>query len=267
MPSFRSALSLVLHLTSVFGYNYGSLNQDAEPYVVAMFGNESTGPDGMLFAVFRAIDREFADGNERLGPWWYISQAIDFPDQHVPMLPSISQTSLAINDSACRSQTAACPLPLPNMLTLSGAYQVSDGPETQSDLRDASTWDADYAALLNLSGSGRNTRDRMTLHRDSYNNERWLCKFSLRLQESIACRSRKLTRPVLPERRSRPRRMGCRERYCQQRSTDTIPGLQPRRSPFTIIRPAHRLRRAQRYWKSRLGGLRHFPLLDRPNRL
>jgi hypothetical protein len=171
MPSFLSALILALHLTSVFGYDYGSLNQDAEPYVVAMFGNESTGPDGMLFAVFRAIGREFADGNERLGPWWYISQAIDFPDQHVPMLPSISQTSLAINDSACRSQTAACPLPLPNMLTLSGAYQVSDGPETQSGLRDASTWDADYAALLNLSGSGRNIRDRMTLHRDSYNND------------------------------------------------------------------------------------------------
>jgi hypothetical protein len=87
------------------------------------------------------------------------------------MLPSISQTSLAINDSACRSQTAACPLPLPKMLTLSGAYQVSDGPKTQSDLRDASTWDKDYAALLNLSGSGRNFRDRMTLHRDSYNDD------------------------------------------------------------------------------------------------
>lgn len=87
------------------------------------------------------------------------------------MLPSISQTSLAINDSACRSQAAACPLPLPNMLTLSGAYQVSEGPQTQSDLRDASTWDEDYATLLNLSGSGRDVRDRMTLHRDSYNDD------------------------------------------------------------------------------------------------
>jgi hypothetical protein len=87
------------------------------------------------------------------------------------MLPSISQTSLAINDSACRSQAAACPLPLPNMLTLSGAYQVTGGPETQSDLRDASTWDGDYAALLNLSGSGRSISNRMTLHRNSYNND------------------------------------------------------------------------------------------------
>jgi hypothetical protein len=57
------------------------------------------------------------------------------------------------------------------MLTLSGAYQVSEGPQTQSDLRDASTWDEDYATLLNLSGSGRDVRDRMTLHRDSYNDD------------------------------------------------------------------------------------------------
>lgn len=57
------------------------------------------------------------------------------------------------------------------MLTLSGAYQVSNGPLTQSGLRDASTWDKDYAALLDLGGSGRNFRDRMTLHRDSYNDD------------------------------------------------------------------------------------------------
>jgi hypothetical protein len=50
MLSLRSALILALHLPVVFGYNYGSLNQDAEPYVVAMFGNESIGPDGMLFS-------------------------------------------------------------------------------------------------------------------------------------------------------------------------------------------------------------------------
>jgi hypothetical protein len=169
MPSFRSTLILALHLTAVFGYDYGSLNHDAEPYVVAMFSNESIGPDGMLFS--EASVTTSLTKFDQLGPWWYISQAVDFPDQHLPMLPSISQTSLAINDSACRSQTAACPLPLPSMLTLSGAYQVSDGPQTQSDLRDASTWDGDYAALLNLSGSGRNIRNRMTLHRDSYSSD------------------------------------------------------------------------------------------------
>ena len=48
MSSFRSALILALHLPVVLGYDYGKLNHDAQPYVVAMFGNESTGPDGML---------------------------------------------------------------------------------------------------------------------------------------------------------------------------------------------------------------------------
>jgi hypothetical protein len=50
MPSFRSALVLALHLPAVLGYDYGKLNHDAEPYVVAMFANESMGPDGMLFS-------------------------------------------------------------------------------------------------------------------------------------------------------------------------------------------------------------------------
>ena len=107
------------------------------------------------YTALQAIGHEFADENERLGPWWYISQAVDFPDQLLPMLPSISDTSLAVNDSACRSQTAACPLPLPKMLTLSGGYEVTNGPLTQSGLREASKWDKDYTALLNLSGSGR----------------------------------------------------------------------------------------------------------------
>jgi hypothetical protein len=161
------------------------------------------------------------------------------------MLPSISDTSLAVNDSACRSQTAACPLPLPKMFTLSGGYVYTDGPLTQSGLRDASTWDNDYAALLNLDGSGRQMINRMTLHRDSYNNDpvfldgltlgvsadytveysedagytmnAGFVSDSPRLQESIVSQSTKLTRSVLPERRSRPRGVGRCERNCQQR--------------------------------------------------
>lgn len=83
------------------------------------------------------------------------------------MLPSIAQTSLAVNDSACRSQQASCPLPLPNMWTTTGAYQVTNGPSTQSNLIDAATWDQDYASLLDMKGSGRHYLDRMTLHRNS----------------------------------------------------------------------------------------------------
>lgn len=83
------------------------------------------------------------------------------------MLPSLAQISLTVNESACQSQQASCPLPLPNMWTISGAYQVDKGPETQSNLIDAATWDQDYAALLDMSGSGRHFKDRMTLHRNS----------------------------------------------------------------------------------------------------
>jgi len=53
------------------------------------------------------------------------------------------------------------------MWTTSGAYQVTNGTETQSNLMDAATWDQDYAALLDMSGSGRQYKDRMTLHRNS----------------------------------------------------------------------------------------------------
>lgn len=105
--------------------------------------------------------------NSSKHPWWHIAQAIDYPDQYVSMLPSISQSSLTVNASACQSQSAACPLPLPDMWTISGAYQVTNGPLTQSGLQDGAAWDRDYAALLNLQGSGRHYLDRMTLHRNS----------------------------------------------------------------------------------------------------
>lgn len=86
------------------------------------------------------------------------------------MLPSIAQTSLTVNESACRSQQASCPLPLPNMWTISGAYQVDKGPETQSNLIDAAAWDQDYAALLEHGRFGK------TLQRsDDFTSEWRLC--------------------------------------------------------------------------------------------
>lgn len=48
MWSSRShVLALALHFTTVVCYDYGSINQDAEPYVIAMVNNASVGPDGM----------------------------------------------------------------------------------------------------------------------------------------------------------------------------------------------------------------------------
>ena len=52
------------------------------------------------------------------------------------------------------------------MLTVGGAWASSEGYVTESDLLDASSWDADYAALLGLEGVGRQIMERMTLFRD-----------------------------------------------------------------------------------------------------
>jgi hypothetical protein len=47
MWSTRShVLSLIIHSTAVLGYNYGTVNSDADPYVIAMVNNASVGPDG-----------------------------------------------------------------------------------------------------------------------------------------------------------------------------------------------------------------------------
>ncbi|KAK6414479.1 hypothetical protein LTR95_017724 [Oleoguttula sp. CCFEE 5521] len=82
------------------------------------------------------------------------------------MMPSVSEFSLAINSSACRDQTA-CPLPVPDLWTTTGAYQVSDGPERESAPFAPSTWDSDYASLLNLSGDAGFFTTRLTLHADA----------------------------------------------------------------------------------------------------
>jgi hypothetical protein len=86
------------------------------------------------------------------------------------MVPSISQSSLAVNESACSSQQASCPLPLLDMWTLGKAdgYKFENGTVMQSDpVYDAAEWDKDYAELLDMKGSGRRYNNRMTLHRNS----------------------------------------------------------------------------------------------------
>jgi hypothetical protein len=46
-PTRSYVLGLVIHSTAVVGYNYGAVNNDADPYVIAMVNNASVGPDGM----------------------------------------------------------------------------------------------------------------------------------------------------------------------------------------------------------------------------
>ncbi|OQO08672.1 hypothetical protein B0A48_06542 [Cryoendolithus antarcticus] len=146
MSSHGAALrwsSLLLAFGTLRGH--AAINHNQDPYSVVINNQSSAGPDG---------------------PWWFISQAIDYPDQYQQMMPSVSEFSLAINSSACRDQTA-CPLPVPDLWTTTGAYQVSDGPQRESAPFAPSTWDSDYASLLNLSGDAGFFTTRLTLHADA----------------------------------------------------------------------------------------------------
>ncbi|KAK4550462.1 hypothetical protein LTR36_000041 [Oleoguttula mirabilis] len=120
----------------------GQINNDASP-VSILLGNSSVGPDG---------------------PWWTISQAVDYPDQFMSLLPSLSNMTLVVNSSACSSQSAACPLPVPTLFHWSGADTVSGINKTIGTERIPSEWDSNQAALLNMSGSGQVFKQRMTLH-------------------------------------------------------------------------------------------------------
>jgi len=99
-----------------------------------------------------------------IGPWWYIPTSVDFPDQYMYLFPSLSNTTLIVNASACSSQSSSCPLPLPALWYQSGADIVSNDTETYSPLHSATEWDSRYAALLNISGQGRYFSERLTLY-------------------------------------------------------------------------------------------------------
>ncbi|KAK5128957.1 hypothetical protein LTR85_000290 [Meristemomyces frigidus] len=82
------------------------------------------------------------------------------------LLPSLSNNTLIINSSACSSQSATCPLPIPTLFQWSGADTVSGDNKTISPEHTPSEWDATQAALLNMSGSGQFFSERMVLHPD-----------------------------------------------------------------------------------------------------
>ena len=80
------------------------------------------------------------------------------------MLPGLSQLSLVIAESACSSQSATCPLPIPTLWQESGAYDVADGPETISKGVAGTAWDKWTAELLRLKGTGKFFHDRISLY-------------------------------------------------------------------------------------------------------
>lgn len=94
------------------------------------------------------------------GPWNFIYNPIDFPDQNLYFLASLTETTVIVPNAACQNQSAACPLPLPPLYQQSGAQEtlaVNDSSEF-----DASTWD-NISIPLSLVGSGHYIMDRITV--------------------------------------------------------------------------------------------------------
>ena len=89
---------------------------------------------------------------------------MNYPDQIVNMIPALSPMSILVNNSACSGQTANCPLPIPTLWSVSGAFEVADGPETASTDIAFEEFAEDMATLLRIQGSGQYIVNRITLH-------------------------------------------------------------------------------------------------------
>ncbi|KAI6881578.1 hypothetical protein KC360_g6598 [Hortaea werneckii] len=132
---FFVALSTLLGV--VKGINHG-----ASPLPISYGNNGSVGPDG---------------------PWWTIVQAVNYPDQFMTLLPSLSNNSLLINSTACLSQSAICPTPQPDQFFTWTDYEIENN-KTPSEELQPDEWDEWYASLLNMSGTGQFFSERMNLH-------------------------------------------------------------------------------------------------------
>ncbi|GAB1742070.1 hypothetical protein NU219Hw_g7459t1 [Hortaea werneckii] len=137
------SLSFVALSTLLVGIRgQDGINQGASPLPISYGNNGSVGPDG---------------------PWWTIVQAVNYPDQSMTLLPSLSNNSLLINSTACLSQSAICPNPQPDQFFTWTDSEIehnkTPSPELQPD-----EWDEWYASLLNMSGTGQFFSERMNLH-------------------------------------------------------------------------------------------------------
>ncbi|KAH0372562.1 hypothetical protein KCU65_g1020, partial [Aureobasidium melanogenum] len=94
------------------------------------------------------------------GPWNAITQMVDYPEQNVTFFPSLTQTSLFIQASACDSQNSACEPHQSGMWTQSAAHSLFNW--LNLSIPDASEWDAAAGPLV-LEGSAVLTYDRIVL--------------------------------------------------------------------------------------------------------
>ncbi|RMY07200.1 hypothetical protein D0867_09420 [Hortaea werneckii] len=140
--SFVALNTLVVCVSGQDGINHG-----ASPLSISYGNNGSVGPDG---------------------PWWTIVQAVNYPDQFMTLLPSLSNNSLLINSTACLSQSAICPTPQPDQFFTWTEAEIENN-KTPSEELQPDEWDEWYASLLNMSGTGQFFSERMNLHPEGDN--------------------------------------------------------------------------------------------------
>lgn len=121
-----------------------------------------------MVSYWQSLRQSDSESNpEFIGPWWYLSQAVDFPDQFLSVYPSLTRTNLVVSKNVCTSQTADCPLPVQSGWTPSGAYaNVNNGSDTQSDPFSPEDWDSTAATLLGMEGYAFYTTNRFTIYRN-----------------------------------------------------------------------------------------------------
>lgn len=78
---------------------------------------------------------------------------MDSPEQSVNFLPSFSALTLVINESACASPGAECPLPVPGLWSDARANAASTNMSNETVTADS--WGENQATILNIAGDGR----------------------------------------------------------------------------------------------------------------
>ena len=94
------------------------------------------------------------------GPWNFIENSIDFPDQNLYFYPSLTTSSVIVPNAACQNQSSECPLPLPPLYQQTGAQSLFKADDSSEF--DASTWD-NISLPLNLVGTGYYILQRITV--------------------------------------------------------------------------------------------------------
>ncbi|KAL1634472.1 hypothetical protein SLS58_010668 [Diplodia intermedia] len=108
------------------------------------FDNNGTGPDG---------------------PWAVVRAPVDAPDQILGFYPSLLETSMMVNASACQAQSAQCVIPNVPAWAGSPAHDLYlNETSADFDASDLATVNGGYVTdLMDLQGSLRYTTQRLTL--------------------------------------------------------------------------------------------------------